>query len=614
MIFRSTVTIFSLFLLSCTSVNIDTDTDSDTHSRDESQFANQIFDSIFDEGVDRDPVRQTYLGIKKDYGKWNDMSEENQLREQQFAESNLQRLREIETEKLDQKTLISYQMYSEKLKNKIADFKWRHHNYPVNQKVGTQSKIPSFLINQHSIANEKEAIDYISRLNAASVLIDQTIEQLKIREVKGIIAPTFVFTHVIRDAGNILQGAPFETGADSTLLADFKKKINLIELPAAVRESLVENAERALTASIKPAYVKLTNYLVQLKRKSDDRDGAWKFPDGIAFYSNALKRTTTTNLSSSEIHQLGHDEIKRIHNEMRGIMKVVNFEGDLAEFFEFMRSDPQFYYADNDTGSQRYLEEANAIISDMEGRLDSLFITKPKAELIVKRVESFRERTAGKAFYKRPAPDGSRPGTYYANLFKMEAMPSYQMAALAYHEAIPGHHMQNAIQQELTGLPKFRKFGRFTAFSEGWGLYSEMIPKEIGLYQDPYADFGRLAMELWRAVRLVVDTGIHEKKWTRLQSIEFYVDNTPNARSDAVKMVERHIVNPSQATAYKIGMLKIVELREKARAALGTRFDIRKYHDIVLGNGQVSLNVLENSIDAYIKNEKLKLELNTISE
>ncbi len=317
--YRSLSMVFSLFLLSCTTVN------TNTSSRDESQFANQLFDRIFDEGVDRDPVRQTYLGIKKDYGKWNDMSEEHHLREQQFAKSNLKRLRAIDTEKLDRQTLISYQMYSEKLKNKIADFKWRHHNYPVNQKVGTQSKIPSFLINQHSIANEKEAIDYISRLNAASVLMDQTIEQLKIREEKGIIAPTFVFTHVIRDAGNILHGAPFAPGADSTLLADFKKKINRIELPAAVRESLVKKAERALTDSIKPAYAKLTNYLIQLKKKSDHRDGAWKFPEGLAFYNNALRRTTTTDLSSSEIHQLGLSEMKRIHNEMRGITNTVGF-------------------------------------------------------------------------------------------------------------------------------------------------------------------------------------------------------------------------------------------------------------------------------------------------
>jgi len=236
----------------------------------------------------------------------------------------------------------------------------------------------------------------------------------------------------------------------------------------------------------------------------------------------------------------------------------------------------------------------------MKGHLDELFITKPKADLVVKRVEAFREKSAGKAFYQQPAPDGTRPGYYYANLYKMEAMPTYQMAALAYHEGIPGHHMQIAMKQELKGIPKFRRFGSYTAYTEGWGLYSEMIPKEIGFYQDPYSDFGRLAMELWRACRLVVDTGIHVKKWTVEQGINYYVDNTPNAKSDAVKMAERHVVMPSQATAYKVGMLKIIELREKAKVALGDKFDVRQFHEVVLSSGPVPLNVLENLVDSYI--------------
>jgi len=278
----------------------------------------------------------------------------------------------------------------------------------------------------------------------------------------------------------------------------------------------------------------------------------------------------------------------------------VGFEGNLAEFFVFMRNDKQFYYDGDKAGKARYLTEATQIIDTMKSRLDDLFITKPKADLIVKRVEAFREKSAGKAFYQRPAPDGSRPGSYYANLYDMEAMPTYQMEALAYHEGIPGHHMQIALKQELENIPKFRKFGGYTAYSEGWGLYSEMIPKEIGFYQDPYSDFGRLAMELWRACRLVVDTGMHVKKWTREQGIEYYVTNTPNAKSDAVKMVERHAVMPSQATAYKIGMLKIVELREKAKVALGEKFDIRVFHDVVLTNGAVPLNVLENMVNDYI--------------
>jgi uncharacterized protein (DUF885 family) len=278
----------------------------------------------------------------------------------------------------------------------------------------------------------------------------------------------------------------------------------------------------------------------------------------------------------------------------------VKFDGDLQAFFELMRTDKQFYYPETAEGKERNIIEAVALIEDMKSRLDELFLVKPKADLTVKAVEAFREKSAGKAFYQRPAPDGSRPGTYYANLYRMSDMPTYQMAALAYHEGIPGHHMQIAIAQELEGIPKFRKYGGYTAYIEGWGLYSEMIPKEIGLYADPYSDFGRLAMELWRACRLVVDTGIHAKKWTRQQGIDYYVNNTPNPKPDAVKMVERHVVMPSQATAYKIGMLKIVQLRESAKAKLGDKFSLPEFHNVVLKNGAIPLSVLEDLVNEWV--------------
>ena len=264
----------------------------------------------------------------------------------------------------------------------------------------------------------------------------------------------------------------------------------------------------------------------------------------------------------------------------------------------------KFYYPDTEQGKSDYLNDATALIDNMALRLDESFKIKPKAPLTVKRVEAFREKSAGKAFYNAPSADGTRPGIYYANLYKMEAMPKYQMEALAYHEGIPGHHMQLAISQELEGIPKFRKFGGYTAYIEGWGLYSEYFPKEMGLYADPYSDFGRLSMELWRACRLVVDTGIHQKKWTREQGIQYYVTNTPNAESDAIKMVERHIVMPSQATAYKIGMLKILELRQKAKQALGDQFDIRDFHTLILSNGALPLNILEDQVNNWIQASK----------
>jgi len=616
MTFKSTLLVLAISsaLLTACSEQQNTDTSKQTSKEaenttavkamSESEKANQLFDAIFDEGVLRSPMMQTYLGIKTDYDKWNDLSEENTAKELAFTQSDLQRVKSIDKSKLDEQTLISYHLLVQKLENEISDHKWRFHNYPVNQMFGLHSSVPAFLINQHSIKNIKEAQDYIARVQGAKLLLEQLTTQLTLRAELGIIAPKFVFPHVIRDSKNILAGAPFEEGADSTILADFSKKVDKLEISEEEKNTLLTDVKTALISSIQPGYEQLVSYLEVLETKADDKDGAWKFPDGEAYFNNALQRTTTTDLTANEIHKIGLSEVDRIHGEMRVIMEKVGFKGELGEFFEFMRTDKQFYYAADEAGKKRYLDEAVALIDDMEGRLDSLFLTKPKAKLKVKAVEAFREQSSGKAFYQQPAPDGSRPGVYYANLYDMEAMPTYQMAALAYHEGIPGHHMQIAIKQELTNIPKFRKFGGYTAHTEGWGLYSEMIPKEIGLYQDPYSDFGRLAMELWRACRLVVDTGIHTQKWTRAQGIEYYVTNTPNAKSDAVKMVERHVVMPSQATAYKIGMLKIIELREHAKVALGEKFDIREFHDVVLRNGPVPLNVLAQLVDTYIANKK----------
>lgn len=576
----------------------------DVETTTASEQANALFDTIFKEGVNRDPVRQTYLGIKTDYDKWYDFSEENAANELAIAKADLLRVKTIDASALDLQTQISLNLFIQNLENSIADYKWRFHTYPVNQMYGTHSQIPAFLINQHSISNVKEAQDYIARVQGAKKLLTQLVEQLKLREAKGIIAPKFVFPHVIRDSKNILVGAPFDNAPNSTIFADFTRKVDKLDITAEERNTLIADIKVALIDNLKPGYEQLITYLAELEKKADTRDGAWKFPDGEAFYNNALQRTTTTELTSEQIHDLGLSEVSRIHNEMRVIIKQVGFNGSLNEFFEFMRNDKQFYYPANDEGKQRYLTEAVALIDDMQSRLDTLFLTKPKAALKVKAVEGFREKSAGKAFYERPAPDGSRPGIYYANLYDMEAMPTYQMAALAYHEGIPGHHMQLAIKQELTGIPMFRKFGGYTAHTEGWGLYSEMIPKEIGLYQDPYSDFGRLAMELWRACRLVVDTGIHTKQWTREQGIAYYTENTPNAVSDAVKMVERHVVMPSQATAYKIGMNKIIELREHAKVQLGDKFDIREFHDVVLKNGPVPLNVLADLVNDYINTKQ----------
>jgi uncharacterized protein (DUF885 family) len=466
---------------------------------------------------------------------------------------------------------------------------------------GAQSGKPAFLINMHRIDDISDANAYISRLNEFNKYFTQLIKNLEAREAAGIVPPKFVFNKVIEDSENILKGKPFDNAdKKSTLLKDFSEKVSNLDIDTKTKSNLETLAKQALLTSVKPAYNSLISFIKKQKESANSDHGAWKFPDGKAFYNNALKRTTTTDLTANEIHEIGLSEVARIHKEMNIIRNKVGFKGTLQDFFQFMKTDKQFYYKADKQGKAAYLKKAVNLIDSMETRLDEIFITKPKASIIVKAVESFREKSAGKAFYNRPAADGSRPGIYYANLYDMESMPIYQMEALAYHEGIPGHHMQLAIQQELKEVPLFRKFGGYTAYTEGWGLYSEFIPKEMGFYVDPYSDFGRLAMELWRACRLVVDTGIHAKKWTREEGIAYYTENTPNAELDVIKMVERHIVMPSQATAYKIGMLKILELRTKAKNALGDQFDIRDFHEVVIAQGAIPLNILEEFVNDYI--------------
>ncbi len=568
-----------------------------------SKKLNDWFESNFQEEVQESPMMQTYLGIKTaDYGKWDDMSKAYEEKSLAKTKARLQYITDsVDTALLNKETLLSYNLLKQDLQNGISDFQYRLYNYPVNQMHGLQAELPAFLINMHRIENKSDAEAYISRLNGVDKVFDQLVANLKERQEAGILPPKFVFDKVIDDSRNIVKGKPFDTSKDeSTLLADFKGKIAAIELSDEEKQNLIAAAEKALNESVKPAYDQLISALEAQKAVATTDDGAWKFPNGAAFYNNALQRTTTTGLTADEIHKLGLSEVARIHAEMDKIKEQVKFEGTLQDFFKFMKEDKQFYYPNTAEGKAAYLKEAVALIDTMKSKMDELFITQPKADIVVKAVEAFREKSAGKAFYQRGTPDGSRPGTYYANLYDMEAMPKYQMEALAYHEGIPGHHMQISIAQELKDIPKFRKFGGYTAYVEGWGLYNEFLPKEIGMYSDPYSDFGRLAMELWRACRLVVDTGIHAKKWTREQGIEYYVTNTPNAESDAVKMVERHIVMPSQATAYKIGMIKIQELRAKAKKQLGDKFDIREFHDVVLTNGAVPLTTLEELVDAWI--------------
>ncbi|MBA6414337.1 DUF885 domain-containing protein [Parahaliea sp. F7430] len=550
----------------------------------------------------RSPLTASYRGIKINNDKWDSAAEASQQESRNILEQRLKDLARFDRAALSESEQLSYDLYKLDLERQIASDEFRHHKFVIHQFRGPHTMVASSLINIHRVGSVKDAQDYIVRLNNVSTLFAEVIEQLEIRESKNLLLADWQYPQMVQSSKNIISGAPFDdSGEDSTIWDDFQSKVAALDVSDSEREQLLSDARKALVDVVKPAYEQLIAALEQQAEKASGDDGVWKFKDGEAFYAERLNWFTTTDLSADEIHDIGLQEVARIHEEMKSIKQQVGFEGSLSDFFVFMREDPRFYYPTTDEGREQYLAEATALIEIMRERLPEQFGVLPKAELIVKRVEPFREQSAGKAFYQGPPPDGSRPGIYYANLYNMADMPKYQMEALAYHEGVPGHHMQRAISVELDGIPEFQKYASFTAYTEGWGLYTEQLPKEMGFYEDPYSDFGRLAMELWRACRLVVDTGIHSKRWTREEAIDYLVENTPNSLGDSTKAIERYIAMPGQATAYLIGKLKIVELREKAREAMGERFDIRQFHDEVLKDGPVPLSVLEQKIDAMIK-------------
>jgi len=576
-----------------------------TDSRTESERFRAFVDERFDVWVARDPEWQSHLGIKADYGKWDNISPGDDINDLAVAEEDMRLLKLFDFGALNNQERISYRLFEMEVRQKIEGYAFRFHVYPVNQMFGVQSEIPAFLINIHQIANRSDAEAYISRLYGVRTLFTQLIARMRAGQDAGILPPKFVFDSVLRDSANVLTGAPFdEIDSESTLLSDFRKKVKALGLDAESEADLILRATEALLEAVSPAYRDLIAFSREQKALANTDDGVWKHPNGTAYYQHQLKYLTTTELTAEDIHNLGLSEVERIHNEMRSIMEEVHFEGDLQAFFSFMRNDSRFYLPNTEEGRAQYLDKTTALIDDMEVRLESVFKTKPKADLNVKRVESFRERSTGKAFYQSPSPTGDRPGRYYVNLHDMKAMPTYELDALAYHEAIPGHHMQIAIAQELKDIPKFRKYGGFTAYIEGWGLYSELLPKEMGLYENPYSDFGRLSMELWRACRLVVDTGIHDRKWTREEAIAYLKKTTPAPDAEITKSIERYIVMPGQATAYKIGMLKILELRQWARSELGDKFDIREYHDVVLNNGALPLSILDEQVRVWVASQK----------
>ncbi|MBB6227098.1 uncharacterized protein (DUF885 family) [Polymorphobacter multimanifer] len=549
----------------------------------------------------RSPEGQSYRGIRTDYGKWSDQSDRAAQVEHAANGRALVELRSrFGDAKLSPESQLSYRLFEKQMERRIKAFPFRHYNYVFDQNSGAQSRYTAFLINIHRVGSKADAEAYVSRLEGLGTAIDQNIAESERRETLGVLPPKWVFPFVIGDARNVISGAPFEGAGVSPLQADFAAKLAALKLPEAEAQALQARADAALTSVVGPAFTRFIAAAERQQGKAGNVDGVWRFKDGAQYYQTALDGYTTTAMTADQIHDLGLAQVKRIHGEMAAVQAQLGFKGSFAEFLVHMRDNKAFVLPDGDAGKAEWLGRANGFLADIGPKLPQYFKRLPVAPVVVKAVEPFREKSAGKAFYQSPAADGSRPGTVYVNLYRMIDMPTIEIEALTYHEGMPGHHLERANSTELKNLPPFRRFGGFTAYTEGWGLYTERLAKDMGQYREPNSDFGRLQLELHRAIRLVVDTGIHHKRWSKDEAAAYTRANSADPLGGIDKAMERYAVSPGQATAYMIGRLKILDLRARAEKALGTKFDIREFHDVILKTGAVPLDILEENVDAWV--------------
>ncbi len=580
----------------------------------ESQRLNAWFDRKYEEQLRFSPIQLTFQGSKELYDQLDDMSEKAQRDQVAWQKASVEEMQKsFDYARLNDEAKLSYDLWKLQYENARDGLPFLADGYAFDQMNGAQSFLPTFLISFHKVEEESDYAAYVSRINATGRAFDQLLERARASALQGIRPPRFAYEGVIDQAKKVVAGAPFSKGADSAIWADAQAKADALakagKIDAARAAALKEEARAALLGQFKPAFERVIAWCEEeLPKATVNPTGVGAtHPNGKAYYEYQLRQMTTTGMTADEIHALGLKEVERIKGEMTALKDKVGFKGDLEAFFHFIDTDPQFKFPNNDAGRKAYIDEATRVIGNIKQHLPEYFGLLPKADLVVKRVEAFREQDGAAQHYFPGTPDGSRPGVYYAHLSDMNAMPKPELEVIAYHEGIPGHHMQISIAQELTGVPKFRTQYGVTAYAEGWGLYAEWLAKEMpGTYQDPYSEFGRLSSEMWRAIRLVVDTGLHAKGWTQQQAVEYFDANSAVPRAAIESEVKRYLVMPGQATAYKIGMIRIQELRRKAEAELGDSFDIKGFHDTVLGGGALPLTLLERRVDQWIARVKME--------
>jgi uncharacterized protein (DUF885 family) len=563
-----------------------------------------FFERAFLQFMLEDPEAVSSLGVFEQLGyrgfdgKLTDVSPEHEEKLARMAREDLATLHQYNRMSLSPSNQLSYDVLEWFLQDLVEGQRWLFHDYPVNQLFGVQSATPDFMVQIHPIGDRRDVRNYISRLNAFERKFAGLLAGLQLRESKGIVPPQFVIERVLGEMRAFI-GMP---ARENILYTNLRTKMaRLSGLTASERAQLLSEAQSAIDGRVYPAYRRLIGFFERLQPRVTEDYGLWKLPDGDRYYDHLIRSHTTTPLDAEQVHDIGLAEVARIGKELDAVLKSQGFpQGTIAERMTSLNGNLRPQYSNDDAGRGACLADYQRHINEIVRGLDQDFLSPPRLDIKVERVPQFKEKTAPAAYADTGSLDGSRPGVFYVNLRDMRDVWKYQMRTLSFHEAVPGHQLQGVIAQRLTGVPTFRKILPFSAYDEGWAVYAERLGWEMGYENDPLDNLGRLQAEMFRAVRLVVDTGIHRKHWTRQQAIEYMQEQTGMSTNEVVSEVERYFVIPGQALAYKIGMLRILELRARAQAKLGSAFDIRQFHAVVLGSGSVPMGILEKQVDAWI--------------
>jgi uncharacterized protein (DUF885 family) len=564
----------------------------------------------YDRLMQTNPSLATEQGSSVGNDRWESLGESGAAAERLAAEQELANLRrDFATAPLGPKTRLQYRVFENSQQLLLDRYEWRNHLYPLNQIVGPPIDIPQVLGSQ-KIASAADAEAWLRRVAATPQYLGGLVERLNLEAAQGVYLPKSVYPILIDQVRGLRDGIPDQDAADahwsSPMLDDFRAKVGALSLPVSQEEALIKRARRALVGDLRPAYGRVIDALEAHASRTPIVGGVWQLPQGDAFYAFLVRQFTTTDMTPAQVHELGLREVERTHREMAAIMARVGFKGDVSAFMKQMKADPRFYLADDEAGRTAYLNRARGIVAAMQAKLPTAFLTPPPLPLEILPTPAYRAAGAPSGFYTAGTADGSRPGVVSVNLTDLGTRPLYDLESLLYHESVPGHHLQISSILVDPSIPQLRKVERWwenSAFVEGWALYAERLGKEMGFFQDPYADFGRLAAELWRATRLVVDSGLHYKRWTREQAIAYLDQNTPSPHVTNEGAVDRYLAVPGQATSFMVGMQHFLAERERAKRALGERFDLRQFHAIVLENGYVPLWAVSADVDRWLAGE-----------